>query len=88
MKKSIVLLGILAAVVYAAPLKAEIVFDTKSGMGLTADGTDFMNGLYEGYTGLRNERYKDLDAIDAEHFNHKAQYGQTRPWPDPILVPF
>jgi len=78
MKKSIVLMSALAAMVYTAPLKADIVFDSSTGMGLTADGTAFHQGLYEGYTGLRNERVNVLDPVDAEHFNHKARRAARR----------
>ncbi len=78
MKKSIVLMSAFAAVIYAAPLKADIVFDTSTGMGLTADGIAFHQGLYEGYTGLRDERVQVLDPVDGEHFNHKARRAARR----------
>ncbi len=78
MKKSIVLLGVLAAAFYTAPVKADIIFDTSTGQGLTADGIAFQNGLYDGYTGLRNERVRVLDPVDGEHFNHKARRAARR----------
>ncbi len=78
MRKSIVLISALAAVVYTAPLKADIVFDTSTGLGLTADGTAFHQGLYEGYIGLRDERVHVLDPLDGEHFNHKARRAARR----------
>ncbi len=78
MKKSLAILGALAAMTVAAPLKADIVFDTSSGMGLEANGTAFMNGLYEGYIGLRDHRVAALDQVDGEHFNHKARRAARR----------
>ena len=78
MKKSLILLGALAAMVLAAPVKADIVFDTSSGLSREAAGIAFMNGLYEGYVGLRDERVEVLDVIDGEHFNHKARRAAKR----------
>ncbi len=78
MKKLLVLLGVVAAMSFAAPLKADLIFDTSSGQGRTADGVAFMNGLYDGYVGLRNERVNVLDAPDGEHFNHKARRAARR----------
>lgn len=78
MRKRIVLLGACVGVALAASAKADIVFDTSTGQGLTADGVAFSNGLYDGYVGLRNDRYGATDLVDAEHFNHKARQAARR----------
>ena len=78
MKTSSIFLGALMAMVLAAPVKADIIFDTSSGLGRDAAGTAFMNGLYEGYVGLRDDRIEVLDVIDSEHFNHKARRAAKR----------
>lgn len=78
MKKSLAILGALAVMAVAAPLKADFIFDTRSGQGLDATGTAFMNDLYQGYVGLRDERVANFDQIDGEHFNHKARRAARR----------
>ena len=78
MRTSTILFGALAVLVLAAPVKAELVFDTNSGQGREAAGTAFMNGLYEGYTALSDERVQVMDVIDGEHFNHKARRAAKR----------
>ena len=87
MKNRIVLLGACVGVAMAASAKADLIFDSSTGMGLTADGIAFMNGLYEGYTGLRNDRVGATDLIDAEHFNHKARRAARRSnvMPDAVM---
>jgi OOP family OmpA-OmpF porin len=78
MRNRLVLLGACVGVALAASAKADIIFDTSTGMGLTPDGTAFMNGLYEGYVGLRNDRLDAADLSDAEHFNLKARTAARR----------
>lgn len=78
MRNRIVLLGACVGVALAASAKADIIFDTSTGMGLTPDGIAFMNSLYEGYVGLRDERLGAADLSDAEHFNHKARTAARR----------
>jgi OOP family OmpA-OmpF porin len=70
--------GALAAMTVAAPLKADFIFDTTSGLGLEADGIAFMNGLYDGYVALRDDREGAVDSVDSEHFNHKARRAARR----------
>jgi len=78
MKKSLVLISALAAMSFSAPAKADIIFDTTSGLGLETSGIAFMNGLYDGYVGLRDHRESAVDAVDSEHFNHKARRAARR----------
>lgn len=78
-----------AAIVLAlsAPSRAGIIFDDTSGIGLDTSGTIFMNGLYEGYEALSQERTWATDMLDGEHFNHKARRAARRSsvMPDEIM---
>ncbi len=80
-------LGAALALALSAPAKADIIIDDTSGMGLETTGTAFMNGLYEGYVGLSQERGGATDLLDAEHFNHKARRAARRSstMPDEIM---
>lgn len=81
------LCGALVAFALCAPAKAELIFDTTTGVGLDANGIAFMNGLHEGYVGLRNNRVEALDLADGEHFNHKARHAARRDsvMPDEVM---
>ncbi|MFQ5775685.1 MAG: OmpA family protein [Kiloniellaceae bacterium] len=87
MKTSGVLFGALAVLALAAPAKADLIFDTRTGIGLDASGIAFANGLYEGYAELSRGRVKATDLIDGEHFNHKARRAARRSdvMPDEIM---
>ncbi len=76
-----------AVLALSAPSKADIIFDTTSGIGLDTSGTVFMNTLYEGYVALSKERHWATDLHDAEHFNHKARRAARRSstQPDEIM---
>ena len=53
------------------------VFDTRSGLGLEANGIAFNQGLQAGYEELSDQRAVsfggDWDFLDGERFNHKAR---------------
>ncbi|MCH7795050.1 MAG: OmpA family protein [Proteobacteria bacterium] len=71
----------------SAPSRADVIFDNTSGIGLETTGTVFMNGLYEGYEALSEERTWATDLLDGEHFNHKARRAARRSsvMPDEIM---
>jgi len=78
MRKTRILLGAAMAVALYAPAKADVIFDTRTGMGLEPNGIAFVNALYEGYADLAQNRYWATDLVDAEHFNHKARRAGRR----------
>jgi len=78
MTKTGILAGALLALTLAVPAKADIIFDTSSGVGLSPEGIAFMNGLYKGYEELANDRRDALDLADSELFNHKARRAERR----------
>lgn len=70
-------LGLLvSAAALAGPFS--FIYDTRSGMGLEANGIPFQNTLYDGYVELSKERRSAFDLRDAEHFNHKARTAARR----------
>ncbi len=78
MKAKGLVIGAALALALSAPVKADVIFDDTTGIGLDASGTVFMNGLYEGYEALSLERGEVADLVDAEHFNHKARRAARR----------
>ncbi|MHA1152916.1 MAG: OmpA family protein [Alphaproteobacteria bacterium] len=87
MKAKGLVIGAALALALSAPVKADPIFDTSSGIGLDTSGTAFMNALYEGYEALSQQRNSDFDRFDAEHFNHKARRAARRSstMPDEIM---
>lgn len=87
MKAKGILIGALFALALASPAKADPIFDLSSGLGLEAEGIEFMNTLYEGYSALSEERADATDLVDGEHFNHKARTAARRSTvnPDEIM---
>ena len=78
MKAKGLVIGAALALALSAPVKADIVFDDSTGIGVETSGTAFMNGLHEGYEALSLERGAVVDLVDAEHFNHKARRAARR----------
>jgi OOP family OmpA-OmpF porin len=87
MKAKGLVIGAALALALSAPANADPIFDVTSGIGLETSGTEFMNGLYEGYEALSLERGEAADLLDAEHFNHKARRAARRSstMPDEIM---
>jgi len=87
MKAKGILIGALFAMALATPAKADPIFDVSSGLGLEAEGIEFMNTLYDGYSALSEERTHATDLVDGEHFNHKARTAARRSTvnPDEIM---
>jgi OOP family OmpA-OmpF porin len=87
MKAKDLLFGAALVLALSAPAKADIIFDHSTGIGLDTSGTAFMNGLYEGYEALSQERTWATDLVDGEHFNHKARRAARRSstMPDEIM---
>ncbi len=87
MKAKGLLFGAAIVLALSAPSRAGIIFDDTSGIGLDTSGTVFMNGLYEGYEALSQERTRATDPLDGEHFNHKARRAARRSsvMPDEIM---
>jgi OOP family OmpA-OmpF porin len=75
------------ALTLSGPAKADVIFDTTTGIGLDPDGIAFMNGLYEGYEALSEDRTWATDPVDGEHFNHKARraFRRSPVHPDEIM---
>ena len=87
MKTKGFLFGAAVVLALSAPSRADVIFDNTSGIGLETTGTVFMNGLYEGYEALSEERTWATDLLDGEHFNHKARRAARRSsvMPDEIM---
>jgi OOP family OmpA-OmpF porin len=87
MKAKGLLFGAALVLALSAPSKADIIFDHSTGIGLETSGTAFMNGLYDGYEALSQERVWASDPLDGEHFNHKARRAARRAstMPDAIM---
>ena len=87
MKAKGLLFGAAVVLALSAPSRADVIFDNTSGIGLETTGTVFMNGLYEGYEALSEERTWATDLLDGEHFNHKARRAARRSsvMPDEIM---
>jgi len=87
MKAKGLLFGAAVVLALSAPSRADVIFDNTSGIGLETTGTVFMNGLYEGYEALSEERTWATDLLDGEHFNHKARRAARRAsvMPDEIM---
>ncbi len=93
MKTKSLVLGACAALLVASPVSAGPLdgifsgwFDTDSAEELGANGTDFGNALYRGYSSLADERDGAFDLTDAEHFNHKARAAARRSAVQPDAV--
>lgn len=93
MKTKSLVLGTCAALLIAAPASAGPLdgifsgwFDTDSAEELGANGTEFGNALYRGYSRLADERDGAFDLTDAEHFNLKARTAARRSAVQPDAV--
>ena len=93
MKTKSLILGTCAALLVASPVSAGPLdgifsgwFDTDSAEELGANGTEFGNALYRGYSALADERDGAFDLTDAEHFNHKARTAARRSAVQPDAV--
>ncbi len=52
MKAKGLIIGAALVLALSAPVKADIVFDDSTGIGVETTGTAVMNGLHEGYEAL------------------------------------